>query len=97
MGMKEVVETVAFFIAVLGPLGIGLLVPARYLASQPCTFCCLRPVMIGVIVAISYGMPEESGGTWVLNIVIISGTAAVCGLIVFHVKTKWKTRRNKAI
>jgi hypothetical protein len=94
MGMKEVVETVAFFIAVLGPLGIGLLVPARYLAAL---LSAAWPVMIGVIVAISYGMPKESGGTWLLNIVIISGMAAVYGLIVFYVKTKWKTRRNKAI
>ena len=94
MGVKEVVETVAFFIAVLGPFGIGLLVPARYLAAL---LSAAWPVMIGAMVAISYGMPKESDGTWVLNIVIISGIAAVCGLIAFYVKTKWKTRRNKAI
>jgi hypothetical protein len=94
MDLKEVVGIVAFFIAVFGPLGIGLLVPARYLAGL---LSAAWPVVIGVIVAISYGLPTESFVTWLENIAIVSPVAAIGGIIVFNVKTNWKVRRNKAI
>jgi undecaprenyl pyrophosphate phosphatase UppP len=94
MGMKDVVGSVAFFIALLGPLGIGLLVPARYLAGL---LSAAWPVVIGVIMAISYGLPFESFGTWLINIAIVTASAAVYGIVVFSVKTKFKARRNKAI
>jgi hypothetical protein len=94
MGMKDVVGIVAFFIALLGPLGIGLLVPARYLAGL---LSAAWPVVIGVIVAISYGLPSESFGTWLIDVGIVMAAAAVCGIVVFNVKTKIKARRNKAI
>jgi hypothetical protein len=94
MGMQEAVGIVAFFIAVLGPLGIGLLVPARYLAGL---LSAAWPVVIGVTVAISYGLPTESFVTWLENIAVVSLVAAISGIIVFNVKTKWKVRRNKAI
>ena len=94
MGMKEMVEVVAFFIAAFGPLGIGLLVPTRYLAGL---LSAAWPVVIGIIMASTYGMPKESVATWLGNIVIIGGMAAVCGLVVFYVKTRWKARRDKII
>lgn len=94
MNMKEVVGSVAFFIAVLGPLGIGLLVPARLHAGL---LSAAWPVAIGVIIAISYGLPMESVGTWVINIVIVTTAAAVLGITGFSLKTKIKARRNKAI
>ncbi len=94
MSMDVVVGGIAFFIALLGPLGIGLLVPARYLAGL---LSAAWPLLIGVIMAISYGLPYESFGTWLINIAIVTAVAAVCGIVVFNVKTKIKAGRNKAI
>jgi hypothetical protein len=94
MSMDVVVGGVAFFIALLGPLGIGLLVPARYLAGL---LSAAWPLLIGVIMAISYGLPYESFGTWLINIAIVTAAATVSGIVVFNVKTKIKARRNKAI
>jgi hypothetical protein len=94
MSMKDVVGSVAFLIALLGPLGIGLLVPARLLAGL---LSAAWPVVIGVIMAISYGLPSESFGTWLINVAIVTTAASVYGLTVFSVKTKIKARRNKAI
>jgi hypothetical protein len=92
--MKDVVGCVAFFIAILGPLGIGFLVPARLLAGL---LSAAWPVLIGVIMAISYGLPSESFGTWLINVAIVTAAAAVYGIVVFSVKMKIKARRNKAI
>lgn len=94
MGMKEVAGIVAFFIAVLGPLGIGLLVPARLLAGL---LSAAWPIMIGVIMEITYGLPHESFGTWLMNFAVFTTIAAVYGIVVFNVKTKMKARRNKTI
>jgi len=94
MSMNVVVGGVAFFIALLGPLGIGLLVPTRHLAGL---LSAAWPLLIGVIMAISYGLPYESSGTWLINIAIVTASAAVSGIVVFSVKTKIKARRNKAI
>ena len=91
MGMKERVESVAFFIAVFGPLGIGLLVPARYLAVL---LSAAWPVMIGVIMAITYGLPKDSFVTRLMNIAVFTAIGAVYGLIVFSVKMRWKARQN---
>jgi hypothetical protein len=87
MSMKEVVGVVAFFIALLGPIGIGFLVPARYLAGL---LSAAWPLVIGAIMAISYGLPTESFGTWLMNIAIFTITAAACGIVVFSVKTEFK-------
>jgi hypothetical protein len=94
MGMKEVVEIVAFFIAVFGPFGIGLLVPVRYLAGL---LSAAWPIVIGLIVAISYGLPKESVGTWLIDVAFVTTVAAIYGIVVFNVKAKMKARRNKAI
>jgi hypothetical protein len=89
MGMKEVVWIVAFFIALLGPVGIGFLVPTRLLAGL---LSAAWPVVIGIIMAITYGLPHESVGTWLGNIAVVTVAAAFEGTAAFNVKA----RRNKA-
>lgn len=94
MSTKDVVGIATFFIAVLGPAGIGFLVPTRLFAGL---LSAVWPIVIGVIMAISYGLPYESFGTWLINIAMVTTTAAICGIVVFSVKTKMKAQRNKAI
>jgi hypothetical protein len=94
MSTKDVVGIVAFFIAVFGPAGIGFFVPTRLLAGL---LSAAWPVGVGVIMAISYGLPHESVGTWLLNIAVFMAIGAIYGILVFNVKAKMNARRNKAI